>query len=52
MLLEVLCPVCEDRYILGTDDLKEPVKCFECGCFFVAEEPDTEDGILLYEMMD
>ena len=49
MLMEALCPACDDRYILGTDDITEPIKCLECGCIFVVDEPTDEDGILLYE---
>jgi hypothetical protein len=49
MMIEALCPVCDDRYILGTDDMKEPIKCFKCGCMFVVDEPSDDDGIILYE---
>jgi len=48
IMLEADCPVCGETYHFGTDEISDPMTCFECSCTFAMAPPDL-DGTLVFE---
>ena len=49
IMLEADCPVCEESYFFGTDEISDPMTCMECGCTFAMEAPDLGGESLVFE---